>query len=149
MARTGMHMELSDYSALHEHHRASLLDLAASVDIPVQVNAISFEALLRKVDVEVSLRERRSPKGAAAFVEARVTVSTLHQNAHLFQSQSTLHSLLVQHAVMFGVGTQIGQAFDWVIKNVAKYKCTWCKNIVSHILKNACKAAGKAIVRFL
>jgi len=149
IARTHMHMELDDYSALFEQHRSSLLDLAASVDIPVQVNKISFDSLLRKVDAEVSLRERRSPKGAAAFVEARVAVAALHQNAHLFQSRSTLHTLLVQDAVMYGVGEQIGQAFDWVVAKIKDYKCTWCKTVANYIVRSACTAFGNAVCGLL
>ena len=149
MARTSMHMELSDYSALFEHHRSSLLDLAAEMNIPVQVNKISFDALLRKVDAEVSVRERRAPKGAAAFVEARVAVAALHQNAHLFQSRSNLHSLLVSDAIVYGVGTQIGEMLDWVVSKVKQYKCSWCKAVVASIIKGLCNVAGKAICTLL
>ena len=149
MARTSMHMELSDYSALFEHHRSSLLDLAAEMNIPVQVNKISFDALLRKVDAEVSVRERRAPKGAAAFVEARVAVAALHQNAHLFQSRSNLHSLLVSDAIVYGVGTQIGKAFDWMTVKIKENKCKWCKSVVDFFIKKACDAAGKALCMLL
>jgi len=149
MARTHMHMELADYNALFEQHRTSLLDLAASVEIPVHVNSVSFDALLRKVDAEVSVRERRSPKGAAAFVEARVTVAALHQNAHLFRARSTLHSLVIQDAVMFGVQDQIGQAFDWIVSKIQANKCTYCKAVYSFIIKKACQAAGSAICKML
>ena len=149
MARTTMHMELSDYSTLYEHHRSSLLDLAANMDIPVELHKTSFDALLRKVDAEVSVRERRSPKGAAAFVEARVAVAALHQHAHLFQSRTTLQSLLLTDAITYGIGSQIGEAFDWVVSKVKQYKCTWCKNVVIHIQKKACAMFGKAVCTLL
>jgi len=150
MARTAYHMELNDYEALFDKHRSSLLDLAGSLGITVENHRTSFDALLRRVDSEVSQRERRSPKGASgSFVEARVAISALHENAHLFRSRSTLHSLLVQDAIMFGVGDQIGEAFDWTVKKITTYKCTWCKSVLKFIRKSACDAAGVAICNLL
>jgi len=145
MARASMHMELSDFEPLFEQHRASLLDLAAEMNIPAKVNAISFDALLSKVDAEVSLRERRSPKGAAAFVEARVTVAALHQNKHLFQSRTTLHALVVQDAITFGLINNLKRAYDWVVDLIKEKKCELCQKAVVQILKSSCDLAGTYI----
>jgi len=149
-ARTGYHMELNDYEALFDKHRSSLLDLASSLDMPVENNRVSYQALLRKVDVEVAQRERRSPKGAAtSFVEARVAIAALHEHTHLFNGRSTMHSLIVQDAIVYGVGEDIGKAFDWVVKNLNQHKCYWCKAVVIQIRRSLCQAAGKAICGLL
>ncbi len=148
-ARTAYHMELNDYEALFAKHRTSLLDLAESLEIPVKPNAISYDALLRNCDAEVSRRERSAPKGAATFVEARMQVATLRESTYLFEGRTTLHSLIVQDAVVFGVGTQIRQALDSVVSTVQKHKCAWCKAILSYIRRAACEAAGAVICRLL
>jgi len=149
IARAEMHMELAEYSALFEQHRSSLLDLAASLGITVQVHQVSFDALLRKVDAEVSLRERRAPKGVAAAVDARALVSGLYEHAYLFNSRTTLHPLIAQDAIQFGLGAQIGKAIDWVMGKVNTYKCQWCQSIVKSIREKMCDFAGKKICTLL
>jgi len=150
IARTAYHMELNDYEALFDKHRSSLLDLASSLNVPVTLHATSFDALLRKIDAEVFQRERRSPKGAvSSFVEARVAIAALHESSHLFRSRTTLHSLLVQDALVFGIGSQIGEMIDWTVKKVQQYKCTWCKAVLNFMKTKACEAAGTAMCTLL
>jgi len=146
-ARNVYHMEHADYSALYSTHRDNLCGLADSLQVRYTTHGDSFDSLLRRVDAELAVRERRAPKGAAAasFVEARVAVAALHQHKHLFQGRATLHALLVQDALMFGLGDWLAEAFDWVIAKVTVYKCTWCKAVVNFLKKGACDLAGEAM----
>ncbi len=144
-ARTVYHMELNDYEALFAKSRSSLLDLAESVQVPVVLHSTSYASLMKSIDAAVTAGERASPKGTASFVEARVSLAALRESAYLYEGRTTLHSLIVQDAITYGVGSQIAEAFDWVVMKVRTYKCAWCKSIVTFIRRAACVAAGDAI----
>ncbi len=154
VARTAYHMQLDDYEAVFSRARDRVFALANTLDLTVTPHAESYEGLSRRCARALAARERAAKgkggnKGTSSFVESHLALSAVQEAAHLFQGRSTLHSLIAQDALVYGVGTTISQAIDWIGSQIHRFKCPWCKTLISFARRAACIAAGTAVCGLL
>ncbi len=137
-------MTVEEYDAKFEAARQSLLAVAGSLNIKVDVASTTFSSLLAEVEDAM----KTQPESLLKDMNTEL-ITSLHKQEYLFEMRYNLHTAQVQDAMLTGLNDLIEKAINWSVSKISENKCSWCKRSASFIRDKACDKAGKFMCNLL